>query len=285
MSKKLIDFKLLSIAIISAIIVAFAVTNFTIPASLYPSGVSGISRLTSDLLNDYKGIYIPYASIYFSINIIATIFVYKKIGKKFAFYSIIQFTLVSIFTIIFKQYITIEDRILQAIFGGILNGFGAGLALSFNFSTGGFDFLNVYFANKYKKDVWNYILAINCLILLISAVFYGFERALYSIIFQYSSTAIVKLLHRRYTHKTLTIITEHPNEVSDAILKNVRHGITEINATGYYSHNNKTMLYTVVNTFQYQDVIKIVMETDPHAFINVQDTIAIYGNYYQKPLD
>lgn len=285
MNKKLIDFKLLAVSFISAMIVAFAMTNFTIPASLYPSGVSGISRLVSDLLDDYKGIYIPYATIYFSINIIATIFVYKRIGKKFAIYSVIQFSLVSVFTLLFKQYITIDDRILQAIFGGILNGFGTGLALSFNFSTGGFDFINVFFANKYKKDVWNYILAVNCLILLISAFFYGFERALYSIIFQYSSTSIIKLLHHRYTHKTLTIITDHPEEVSENILKNVRHGITEINATGYYSHTNKTMLYTVVNSFQYREVIKIVMETDPHAFINVQNTIAIYGNYYQKPLD
>lgn len=285
MNKNLIDFKLLSIAVISAVISAFAITNFTIPANLYPSGVSGISRLTSDVLNDFKGIYIPYASIYFSINIIATIFVFKKIGKKFALYSIIQFTLVSLLTIVFKQYIFIDDIILQAIFGGILSGFAAGLALSFNFSTGGFDFLNVYFANKYKKDVWNYILAINCLILLVSAIFYGFERALYSIIFQYANTTIIKTLHHRYTHKTLTIITDHPDEVSENILKNVRHGITEINATGYYSHNNKTMLYTVVNSFQYREVIKIVMDTDPHAFINVQNTVGIYGNYYQKPLD
>lgn len=285
MKTKIVDFKLLLIAIISAIIISFAIVNFTIPASLYPSGVSGISRLSSDLLLDYFNLNISYSIIYFSLNIIATIFVFKTIGKKFAIYSIIQFSLVALLTTFLKQFIYIEDLILQSIFGGILNGVGVGLALAYNFSTGGFDFLSVYFANKYKKDVWNYIFIANSIILLTSAFFYGWERALYSIIFQYSSTSIIKLLHQRYTFKTLTIITNSPDEVSNAVLNSIRHGITEINVTGYYSHDNKTMLYTVVNSFQYKEVVKIVMEVDPKAFINVQNTNAVYGNYYQKPLD
>lgn len=285
MKTKIVDFKLLLIAIISAIIMSFAIVNFTIPASLYPSGVSGISRLSSDLLLDYFNLNISYSIIYFSLNIIATIFVFKTIGKKFAIYSIIQFSLVAFLTTFLKQFIYIEDLILQSIFGGILNGVGVGLALAYNFSTGGFDFLSVYFANKYKKDVWNCIFIANSIILLTSAFFYGWERALYSIIFQYSSTSIIKLLHQRYTFKTLTIITNSPDEVSNAVLNSIRHGITEINVTGYYSHDNKTMLYTVVNSFQYKEVVKIVMEVDPKAFINVQNTNAVYGNYYQKPLD
>lgn len=279
------DLKLTFIALISAIIHAFAITNFSIPANLYPSGFSGITKLTTDLLLDFANIYVPYAVLYFALNIIATVFVFNKIGKRFAIFSIIQFTLFSIFTTIFRPMHIVDDRLLQCIFGGILNGIGIGLALSFNFSTGGFDFINVYFANKFKKDIWNYIFIANCTILLISSIFYGVERALYSIIFQYSSTAIIKMMHQRYTHKTLTIITSMPDEVANEILRNIRHGITEIQVKGHYSHDNKTMLYTVVNSFQYREVIKIVMNKDPHAFINVQNTSAIYGNYYQKPLD
>ncbi|MBR0461399.1 MAG: YitT family protein [Erysipelotrichaceae bacterium] len=282
---KYIDIKLLLIAVISALVQSFAITSFSIPASLYPAGFSGISRITTDILKDYGNILISYSVFYLSINILATLFFFKRIGKKFAVYSVIQFTLVACFTSFFKPLLSIDERLLMAIFGGILNGFGVGLALSSNFSTGGIDFISVYFANRYKKDIWNYIFIVNVVILAIAGLVYGFETALYSIIYQYTSTNMIKMLHQRYTHKTLTIITSDPERVSEEILKHVRHGITEVNATGYYSHENKTMLYTVVNSFQYKEVVKIVLQIDPHAFINVQDTEAIYGNYYQKPLD
>ena len=285
MKSKYLDFKLLLMAVISAVIHAFAISNFSIPGSIYPAGFSGISRLTTDLLRDMSGIDISYSVFYFSINILTSLFFYNRIGKKFATYSIIQFTLVAVLSSVFKPVMDIDERLLYAVFGGILNGFGVGLALSYNFSTGGFDFISVYFANKFKKDLWNYIFIVNALILCIAGLVYGWETALYSIIFQYASTNVIKMLHQRYTHKTLTIVTSLPEEVSAEILKHIRHGITEINATGYYSHQNKTMLYTVINSFQYKEVVKIVLQTDPHAFINVQDTEAIYGNYYQKPLD
>ena len=285
MKNRCFDFKLLCIAIISAIIHAFAIINFSIPANLYPAGFSGISRISTDVLKDFANIIIPYSVVYLSLNIISTIFFFKKIGKKFALYSIIQFTLVAVLTYFIKPVISLDDRLLMAIFGGIINGFGVGLALSYNFSTGGFDFISVYFANKYKKDIWNYIFAINVLIISVAGIVYGFKTALYSIAFQYFSTNMIKLLHQRYTHKTLTIITDKPDEVSNEILKSIRHGITELNVTGFYSHESKTMLYTVVNSFQYKEVVKIVLNIDPKAFINVQNTEAIFGNYYQKPLD
>ena len=283
--KKYFDIKLVCMSILSAAVYSFAIANFSIPANLYPAGFSGMSRIISDLLKDFYNINISYSRFYLIFNIIVTLIVFKKIGKKFVIYSSLQFILVSFFTSIFKQVIIVNETLLMAIFGGIINGTGMGLALSSNFSTAGFDFISVYFATKFKKDVWNYIFCVNLTILTVAGFIYGWDRALYSIIYQFASTQVIKTFHQRYTHKTLTIITKMPNEVADAILKNVRHGITEVNATGFYSKEDTTLLYTIVNSFQYKEVVKIVMNTDPHAFINIQNTLAIYGNYYQKPLD
>ncbi len=283
--KKYFDIKLVCMSVLSAAVYSFAIANFSIPANLYPAGFSGMSRIISDLLKDFYNINISYSRFYLIFNIIVTLIVFKKIGKKFVIYSSLQFILVSFFTSIFKQVIIVNEILLMAIFGGIINGTGMGLALSSNFSTAGFDFISVYFATKFKKDVWNYIFCVNLTILTVAGFIYGWDRALYSIIYQFASTQVIKTFHQRYTHKTLTIITKMPNEVADAILKNVRHGITEVNATGFYSKEDTTLLYTIVNSFQYKEVVKIVMNTDPHAFINIQNTLAIYGNYYQKPLD
>ena len=68
---------------------------------------------------------------YFVLNLIACIFTFKFIGKKFTIYSVIQFTLTSILCFFLKPVIDVEDLLLFVIFGGIINGIGCGLCLRY----------------------------------------------------------------------------------------------------------------------------------------------------------
>jgi len=272
--------------ILSAILQSYALTNFAVPGKIYSSGITGLARLTSDILLDKFYIDIKYTIIYFICNVLLAFVVYKYIGKAFTFLSLIQTTLVSVIASIMKQFsIVTDDLLLLSIFGGIINGAGVGLALSHNASTGGTDFLSIFLANKYKRSMWNVIFSFNCFLIVLTGLIYGWERALYSIVFQFCSTQVVNRMHKRYTSQTITIITQNPDEVSKQIFSTIRHGITEVHAMGAYKKTDTTMLYTVVNEYQTDDVIKAIIAADPKAFINVQDTKLVIGNYYQKPLD
>lgn len=277
--------KYLPWVIVSAVFQAISLTSFSVPGKIYSSGVTGFSRLLSDILLDSFNINIQYTVFLVTINIFLSIIVYKYVGKLFTILSLTQTILLSILANIFKQYIYIEDIMLISIFGGIVNGFGVGLALSHNASTGGTDFLSIFLANKYKRSTWNFIFALNCCLIVITGLIYGWERALYSIVYQFCSTQVVNRMHKRYISQTITIITSKPDEVSSRIFSSVRHGITELKAMGAYKKTETTMLYTVVNAYQTNDVIKAILEEDPKAFINIQDTKLVIGNYYQKPLD
>ena len=287
MNKELIkkNFIYLPWVIVSAILQAISLTSFSVPGKIYPSGITGISQLISNILLDQLNINIKYTLIMLIINIALSIFVYKYIGKLFTILSLTQIALVTLFASIFKQYIFIEDRMLMSIFGGILNGIGVGLALAHNASSGGLDFISIYFANKYKRNMWNLIFVFNCILIISIGLLYGWESALYSIVYQFCTTQIVNRMHKRYSSQTITIITEHPDEVSNEIFNTIRHGITEIKAVGAYKKTETTMLYTVVNGYQTDDVVNVILKADPKAFINIQDTKLVYGNYYQKPLD
>ena len=219
------------------------------------------------------------------MNAVACIFTFKYIGKKFTIYSVLQFSLTSLFCLFLKPVVEVEDLLLFVIFGGIINGLASGLCLRFDFSTGGTDFISVYYSSKHNKSFWNYAFIINTSIIVIAGILYGVTICMYSIVYQFFVVTMIKLMHNRYTYKTITIITKMPDEVSEEIIKNVRHGITEIKTEGYYSKSDSTMLYMVVNSFQYLNIVKIVREVDSHAFINIQDTKLVIGNYYQKPLD
>lgn len=279
------DATMLFWVVISAIIHSFALVNFSIPNKFYPGGYSGIARLISDIFEDFLHLSLPFSIIYLLMNVSSCLVVYRSIGKKFTMFSIIQFALVSFLTGICKPLLMISDPLLVAVFGGIIGGFGVGIALSHGASSGGSDFLSVYFSNKYKRSFWNLIFGMNCVVLGIAGFIYGWNIVLYSIILQFCSNQVVKRMHKRYTHQTLTIITQYPDEVIESVFVGTRHGITKIHAEGAYLKQDVTMLYTVVNSFQTKDVIKAVREADCHAFINIQDSINVDGNFYQKPLD
>ena len=271
--------------ILSALLQAFALVNFSLKAGIYPSGVMGLARLTSDILRDFLNINFPYFFLYVVINLFLVILVYKHIGKLFAIFSMLQIVLVSLFSSIMKPYYMVDDMMLLAIFGGLINGAGVGLALQNGASSGGTDFLSIYYSNKYHKSMWNYNFAFNCILIVIAGLLYGWPIAAYSIIYQYMSNFMVRRMHRRYTHKAIIIVTEKPDAVIDAIFSSVRHGITKIEAKGAYNNSERTVLYTVVNSFETSEVIKCALKGDPDAFIETRDTLDVYGNYYQKPLD
>ena len=108
--KELFDYRLLLASIASALVYSFAIVNFSIPASLYPAGFSGISRIISDLAGDFLNIEISYSKLYLVMNAIVLVFVFKKLGKKFLLYSTIQFVLVSFFTSFFQRLIFVEQN-------------------------------------------------------------------------------------------------------------------------------------------------------------------------------
>ena len=279
------DAQMLFWVIVSAIIHSCALINFSIPNKFYPGGYSGIARLLTDVIEDFLHLSLPFSLIYLLMNVLSSMLVYKSVGKKFTVFSIIQFALVSLLTAVLKPALIISDPLLVAVFGGIIGGLGVGIALSHGASSGGSDFLSVYFSNKYKRSFWNLIFGMNCVVLGIAGFIYGWNIVLYSIILQFCSNQVVKRMHKRYTHQTLTIITQFPDEVIESVFQGTRHGITKIHAEGAYLKQDVTMLYTVVNSYQTKDVIKAVREADSHAFINIKDSINVEGNFYQKPLD
>ena len=97
------------------------------------------------------------------------------------------------------------DWPLIAVFGGLLNGFAISLCLMAKASSGGLDFITIYLANKKNIDTWNYVLILNGLIISIAGFLFGWDRALYSIIYQFASTQIVHMMYRKHRQAYLLI--------------------------------------------------------------------------------
>lgn len=269
----------------SAIIYSFGMNTFVKSGNLFPGGYAGISRLISLLLGEYLHISISFSVIYFALNIITTLIVWKNIGHKFVLYSVLWYTETSILTQVLTLPEITNDPLLISVFGGVVNGLAVGIALRCNASSGGTDFIAIDLAARFNMPTWNYIFVLNAVVLIAAGLNFGWNQALYSMIFQYVSKELVNTLHQRYKLKRIHIITDHPEEVSQAIFSICHHGITRLPCMGEYSHKEHYMLLATINAYQKTDVIRTVREVDPAAFISVNSVEKIVGNYYQAPLE
>ncbi|GAB6104501.1 YitT family protein [Blautia glucerasea] len=277
-----VEVKRYGCAVIAAVIFAVNIKTFVRAGGLYPGGFNGLTLLIQGIFREFAGMEIPYTLINVALNAIPVLIGLKYIGIKFTLSSCVVIVLSSILTDLIPSQPITYDPLLISIFGGLINGFVVSLCLIGNTSSGGTDFIAIYFSEKNGQDIWNYILCGNAVILVAAGLLFGWDKALYSIIFQFTSTQMVQMLHQRYKKHTLFIITRHPDEVYEEISKLSHHSATRLDGTGCYSGDNTAMIYSVVSREEAKLLVKKVAEVDPHAFVNIIKTDFINGRFYYK---
>lgn len=210
----------------SAVLMAVNINTFVHIGGLLPGGFSGITLLLQEVFKTYLNINLPYSVVYWAMNLVPAAFCFKYVGKKFTLYSLWVVILSGLLTDIIPGLDITQDVLLCTVFGGIVNGAAVCLALFAGATTGGTDFISIIVSEKTGKSIWNYIFIGNCCVLVIFGLLFGWNRALYSIIFQYVSTQILNLLYKRYQKSTLLIVSNKPNEIVDAVRQTVNHDAT-----------------------------------------------------------
>lgn len=279
------DIKRVIRIIIASLIIAANIKIFVNAGSLFPGGFTGLSILIQRSFDKFLGIKIPYSPVNIILNAIPAWFCFKAIGKKFTGLSCLCIVLTSIFTDIIPALPITYDVLLISIFGGIVMGAGISICLSAEATSGGTDFIAMYISQKYGKDTFSYIFAGNMVLLAIAGFLFGWDAALYSIIFQFSSTQVIHMLNKRYQKNTLLIVTSKPEEVEDAIYAITHHGATRIEAKGAYTNIERPLVYSIVSSENLKKVMTVIRKIDEDAFVNVIKTDDVEGNFYIPPMD
>ena len=277
------DLLTILVIFIAAMIMAFNIKSFVRTAGLYPGGANGLTILIQHISETWFGVGLSFTVINLLINSIPIYIGFKYVGKKFTFYSLIMIIIAGIFTDFIPGMLITEDILLISIFGGIINGAAISLCLRAGATFGGTDIIAIFLSERKGIDAFNYVLGFNALILLAAGILFGWDKALYSIIFQYVSTAVIRLMYRKFHRATLFIVTDKPQEVSDTIYSISQHGATILEGEGSFGHCEKNVVYSVVDKPQVKKVVKAIKEIDPGAFVNEVRTERLAGNFYQKP--
>ena len=278
--KTIIKFMLLTLA---AGIFAFNLKSFIRTGNLIPGGFSGITVLVQQIGRQFFGVEIPYSLVYLPLNVIPAYIGLRYIGKKFTFESFYVVVLSSILTDIIPNITITYEPILIALFAGIVGGIASVICLTAGASGGGTDFISIFLSEKKGIDAWGYILAGNIVLLVLGGLLFDFDRALYSIIYQYVITTMLGTYYKRYQQDTLLVVTSKPQEVLDKIYELTHHDGTIITGEGGYSGENKKIIYSVIGRDQSDKVINAIKEMDEGAFTNVIKTEQVNGRFYMTP--
>ena len=270
-------FKIVSI-IFAALLYAFNVNNFLHAAGLLAGGFTGLTLLVQQIFSRFLGMEVPFSVIYIPLNAIPALISFKFIGKRFTVYSLVFILMSSVLTDIVPSFHLTDDILLCAIFGGILNGTAISICLLSNATSGGTDFISIFIS-----DAWSYIFAGNVVILLYSGVVFGWKGAMYSIILQYVSTAVIQMMYKHYQKQTLLIVTENPQEVYEVIKNCTNHDGTLFKGIGLYKGKERNMIYSVVSSDEINHVLSEIRKVDQAAFINVMKSQMVHGHFYYRP--
>ena len=277
------DGKRIVIICLASLIMAVNIRTFVSTGGLYPGGATGLTILIQSIFERFFNISVSYTVVNLLLNVIPIYIGFRFIGKKFTLYSCLMIILTGILTDVIPEIAVTYDILLISIFGGIINGFVVSVCLSMNATTGGTDFISIFLSEKKGVDAWNFILAFNILIIMIAGILFGFDKALYSIIYQYTSTQMLHMLYTRYQKQTLFIVTNNAEAVCAAINTVSMHGATIMSGEGSYEHEKRKVVYSVVSKEESKEVINAVKEADEAAFVNAIRTEELSGRFYYRP--
>ncbi|MCR4643974.1 MAG: YitT family protein [Oscillospiraceae bacterium] len=270
---------------VAAFVMALNTKTFVNTGGLYPGGVTGLTILIQRAADMMLHVSLPFTAVNLLLNAVPVYIGFRFIGRKFTLFSCVMIVLNSVFTDLIPDMFLTQDVLLISIFGGIINGLAIALCLNAGATSGGTDFISIFLSERRGIDSFNIILGYNAVILCIAGLVFGWDKALYSILFQYTCTAVLRSLYKKFQQSTLFIVTTHPTEVCSVIYSLTQHGATILEGEGSYEHCERNVVYSVVSAAQSKKVIRAVKQTDPEAFINEVKTEKLTGRFYQPKED
>ena len=269
--------------ILSALSLTLSIQSFVIPSNIISGGFTGVALLLNTITKDSPFV-LDTSVMLVVLNLPVAYLCYKSISKRFTILSVCQIVLTSIFLKVLHFQPFVDDIILNSIFGGIFYGMAVIIALKADLSTGGTDFIALYFSNRFNKSLWSQVFIFNSVLIIILGINQGWLYAGYSILFQFVATRLIDTLHTRYHRLTLEIITKKPEEIIEAYIKISKHGMTCLEGYGGYSKQGITVIHTVLSSYEVNPTIRLLKSVDDKVIINIFKTDDFIGGFYQKPI-
>lgn len=266
----------LCLVIVGNFLYALSVKLFLLPANLVTGGTTGIALSVNHMIG------MPISLFVLRFNVVMLVVGFILIGKQFALTTIVStFTYplaLEIFNQIFGDLVITQDIFLCTLFSGLGIGLSLGIVIRAGASTGGMDIPPLVLNKYFKIPVSMTLYLFDFCILLLQAYYSPMEKLLYGLVLVLTYTIVLDKLMLMGTTKTeLKIISQHPDEIRNAILCQMDRGVTVLKGEGGYLHKDTEVLLSVVSNRELPRVEKIIHQIDSESFMVVSRVSEVRG--------
>lgn len=257
-------------------LVAIAISMFLVPNKIVNGGASGLATII------YYTIGLKPSISNAIINGILLLFSLICFGKKFVAKTLSSIVGLTLLIEVFSYFPPVTDNVLLAsIFGAVLYGMGIGIVLSQGSTTGGTDIMGRLI--QHKRPHWKIgkiLLGVDFFVIFLSLItFKTTEAVLYGILALFLSTnAIDWLMKSLNISKLAFVITDKGQEISDFLISTSPRGVTLVEATGGYTHENRQVLICALKESELPEFQRKILAMDGDAFIIYSESQQIVGN-------
>ncbi|HDR4424266.1 TPA: YitT family protein [Bacillus cereus] len=265
--------------IIGAFITAYGLEAVLIPNNVSDGGVTGISIVSSQLFG------LPLGLLIGLINIPFVWLGYKQIGRGFAMYSVIGIVSLAIGTVVMHNVPTIieGDTLLVTVVGGVIIGFGMGLALRNGGALDGIDMLAVLLSRRLPFGTSDLILFLNMFVFIFVSTVFGLQGGILSAIAYFIASKVIHIIEVGLSgSKTFKIVTKEPKLIIDAIWERLGRSAIYSEIYGGSSKDAYKEVSCVISRLEENKMKELIHEIDENAFVTVYDVAEVKGGNFKK---
>lgn len=275
--KYLIDYIAITIG---TVIMAISLNMFLEPNMIAPGGVSGFGIVLQKVTNGLIKVDVTNLLINIPLFIAGVMILGKAFGTK-TLYATLS---LSLFIRILPNNVATNNLLLASIFGGLLIGIGIGMVFKFGGTTGGTDLAGAIL-HKYipSLSIAKLMMVIDFMVVIFAGlVDRKLDTALYSTIALYILVKVIDQIMEGLSYsKAFLIISEKPEEIGKAILKDIDRGATVLKGKGMYTGLERDVLLCVVNRAEITKLKELIHRLDNRSFVMVTDIQEVLGEGFK----
>jgi len=266
--------------IVGAVLQAVGMDMFLIPGKLAAGGVSGLAQI----INRYTGW--PIGVMIILGNLPLFFLGWRLLGgRRFLSRTFLAVVLYAVMIDLFPHFLPPNltgDSVLNALFGGVFLGAGMGLVFRAKGTTGGTDILARVLGKWRGIPLSQSYLITDTAVVLASGIAFSWTLALYAVVALYTSGLAAELVSEGSSIvRTATIVTDHPQAVSEKIMQELKRGVTMWTGTGMYSGQPRPILFCAISRSEVNQLKAIILEADPSAFVVIGQAHEALGEGFQ----
>lgn len=278
-------------AIVAGIIVGTAYHFFQNSNNFAPGGVGGLATITHHLLENRVSWSILMVAFNLPIFVLVSAIVNKKLGFMLSIYMLVQSFIPKLYDLLGARPYCLANNgddfniVFACIVTGVVSGFGFSLMLRRFGASGGTYGISALIKHARPETNIAYVAFImDASVVFIAFFVYGMKvtPVICTLLNLFVANVIVdRGLSGIKNGYKFEIITSNPDIISAELMRELKHGVTEIRVHGKYSDTDKFMLVCIINKRQIGDMMRIIKKY-PDTFASFEKVNEVFGNFKRK---